>query len=119
MRFVKFKEEEGTDIIVGKEYQIKFENEEGICFVDDLERVDVVSKNDGLEIIDRPVMVKAWDNDDFKLELELIHDLGEEFEYRYICKNENSIAGWRYIEYIEEELTLEQRVEKLEQKLNK
>ena len=120
MKFVKFKEN-GLDIKKGREYQIKFETESGVCIIDDAGDLRTRGKTSHyLEIIDRPVMVKAWgDNDKYYLEVELVHDLGEDFEYRYICKDDSDIvAGWKNIKHIKQELTLEQRVEKLEQQIN-
>ena len=120
MKFVKFKEV-GIDITAGKEYEVKFETKHEVCIIDDSGDIRTIGKHGSyFEIIDRPVMVKAWDDDDKSyLELELVQDLGEQFEYRYICKDEEDIiAGWKNIEYIKEELTLEQRIEKLEQIIN-
>jgi hypothetical protein len=105
MRFVKFKRNTGS-IIQDKEYLIKVETDDEFCFIDEDDELDIrytsESKNDGYEIIDRPVMVYAYDDIDLgTVELELVHDLGEGFEYRYVCKNVNGeITGWREIGYV-------------------
>ena len=119
MRFVKFKEE-NVDITIGKEYKIEFETELEVCIIDDDGDLSTLNKaRYYIEIIDRPVIVKAFDDPGVSgIELELIHDLGDEFEFRYVCNNDGNISGWRKIEYIEEKLTLEQRIERLEQLIN-
>jgi len=104
MRFVKFKEN-SVSTTTGKEYKIEFEAEDEICFIDEDGEMDVRCKigNEKLfEIIDKPVMVYAYDDIDLgTVELELVHDLGEEFEYRYVCKDVNGeITGWREIGYV-------------------
>lgn len=104
MRFVKFKEET-LDIILGKEYKVEFETNEVVYFIDDEGNVNIYNKknrNSPFEIIDRPVMVYAYDDIDLgTVELELVHDLGDGFEYRYVCKDVNGeITGWREIGYV-------------------
>ena len=123
MRFVKFKEH-GIYIVGGKEYKIEFETKQKIFFIDEDDDIRVYSKgNPYFEIIDRPVMVKAWDDDVKFSSRELIQDLGESFKFRYLCRNtdKDEIVGWENIEYIKvkpkEELTLEQKIEELEKEL--
>ena len=118
MRFVKFKEN-GLDVTKCKEYEVKFETELEVCIMDDLGDLRNLTKHATyFEIIDRPVMVKALEKQGFfRVGLELVHDLGESFQYRYVCKDDNdNITVRRNIEYIEEkpktELTLEEIAEK-------
>jgi len=102
MRFVKFKSN-NAGIIAGKEYKIESETEKEICFIDENDEIDVRPKSgSNFEVIDRPVMVKAWDDDNkHPQELELVHDLGEEFDYRYVCKDKvGGIDAWKNIEYL-------------------
>lgn len=102
MRFVKF-ESNSAGIIASKEYKIEFEAEKEICFIDEDGEIDVREKTSHyFEIIDRPVMVKAWYDDVKFSSRELIQDLGESFKFRYLCRNTDTdeIAGWENIEYI-------------------
>jgi hypothetical protein len=120
MRFVKFKENNWS-VTAGKEYKIEFETEKRVCFVDehnDIQSCDIDDCN--LEIIDKPVMVEAYDDTSLGgSEVELIHDLGEAFEYRYVCKDKNGdIRGWQQIEYIEEPEKIEVKLNEIES-LNK
>ena len=106
MKLIKFNKGE-SDITVGKEYQIKFETNEYFFFFDEKNSLrgyfKYISYNP-FEIIDRPVMVKVYDDYDLGgVEGELIYDIGDGFEFRYICKDKHSeIKGWKNIEYIKD-----------------
>ena len=111
MRFVKFKEDMPF-ITVGIEYEVKFETELEVCIIDDTGDLMTLNKQSSLfKIIYRPVMVKAFDDVDLDaVEVELVHDLGESFEYRYVCKDGNyHISGWANIEYIKEQSKEEEK----------
>ena len=116
MRFVKFKKD-FNDITAGVEYEVKFETKEEFCIIDNVGYLRTEYKpNSFLEIIEKPVMVKAWDDLDLDaVEVELVHDLGESFEYRYVCEDGNyAITGWKNIEYIAKPKEEEKKSDKID-----
>jgi len=114
MRYVKFKQN-FFDILGDKEYEIKFETDLELCIIDETGEIQTHFKA-GFEIIDRPVMVKMV------RELELIKILDKcPDEMNYLCKDKDGnyfLYKKRHLEFPQETLTLEQRIEKLEQIIN-